>query len=62
VIETGTTFRIGLPTADAGCEPTHQEIAQLAYQYWIDRSASEGTSEDDWFRAKNELMAKGKSA
>jgi Protein of unknown function (DUF2934) len=61
--ETEADLCADLASADDRSEPTHQEIAELAYQYWIQRNASEGTSEDDWFRAKNELiMGKSKSA
>lgn len=35
--------------------PTHEEIAQLAVQYWIERGYEHGKAEQDWFRAEQEL-------
>jgi hypothetical protein len=37
--------------------PTHQEIAQLAEQYWAERGRQDGQAEQDWLRAENELMS-----
>ncbi len=35
--------------------PTHEEIALLAMQYWIERGYEHGKAEQDWFRAEQEL-------
>jgi hypothetical protein len=35
--------------------PTHDEIAQLAVQYWIERGYEHGQAEQDWFRAEQQL-------
>ncbi len=35
--------------------PTHEEIAQLAVQYWIERGYEHGKAEQDWFRAEQQL-------
>ena len=35
--------------------PTHEEIACLARQYWIDRGHQDGFAEQDWLRAEQEL-------
>jgi len=35
--------------------PSHEEIAQLAYSYWVDRGYQGGSSEEDWLRAEQEL-------
>jgi Protein of unknown function (DUF2934) len=32
-----------------------QRIAQLAYSYWQARTGSNGSAEEDWFRAEAEL-------
>ncbi|MEP7355498.1 MAG: DUF2934 domain-containing protein [Acidobacteriota bacterium] len=37
----------------------HEEIELRAYQLWGERGASEGTPEDDWLRAEQELFATG---
>ena len=36
-------------------EVAHEEIAELAYSYWIARGYSQGGAEDDWLRAEHEL-------
>lgn len=36
--------------------PTHEEIAQLAQQYWAERGRQDGQAEQDWLRAERELM------
>jgi hypothetical protein len=33
----------------------HQQIAERAYQYWQERGCPEGSPEEDWYRAENEL-------
>jgi Protein of unknown function (DUF2934) len=36
--------------------PSQEEIAQLAYSFWLERGdANGGSAEDDWFRAEREL-------
>jgi hypothetical protein len=37
--------------------PTHEEIALLAQQYWIERGRQDGQAEQDWLRAEQELMS-----
>jgi hypothetical protein len=36
-------------------EPTHEEIARLAYSFWEARGYQGGSQEDDWLRAVAEL-------
>ena len=38
-----------------------QEIAQLAYELWMERGQPEGSPEEDWFRARD-LVRTGRSA
>ena len=33
----------------------HEEIALLAYSYWQARGCPNGSPEEDWFRAEDEL-------
>jgi hypothetical protein len=37
---------------------TPEEIAKLAYKYWIARGYADGYAEQDWLRAERELTAK----
>jgi hypothetical protein len=32
-----------------------EQIAALAYEFWQARGCPEGTAEEDWFRAKQEI-------
>jgi hypothetical protein len=41
-----------------GNEPSHQDIAVLAYSYWLSRIEGEGSATDDWLRAEQELRTK----
>src|SRR5579864_1874097 len=34
----------------------HEEIAQLAYSYWVGRGRPCGSPEEDWFRAEQDLL------
>ena len=36
-------------------EPTREQIATLAYLYWVDRGYQGGSPEEDWLRAEQEL-------
>jgi hypothetical protein len=36
-------------------DPTHQEIALVAYLYWEARGCQGGSAEEDWLRAEHEL-------
>jgi hypothetical protein len=33
----------------------HEELARLAYSYWIERGCPEGSPDEDWFRAETTL-------
>jgi hypothetical protein len=45
------------PTGDVATAPPleHKKIARLAYSYWGARGRPEGSPEEDWFRAEEEL-------
>jgi hypothetical protein len=36
-------------------EPSQDEIARLAYRYWLDRGCQGGSPEEDWLRAEQQL-------
>ena len=36
--------------------PTHEEIARLAYANWEARGRQDGSPEEDWYRAEQELL------
>jgi Protein of unknown function (DUF2934) len=36
--------------------PTNEEIAVLAYSYWVTRGYQDGCPEEDWLRAEQELL------
>ena len=38
--------------------PTHQEIAQLAHHFWVERGWQDGFAEQDWLRAERELIGR----
>jgi hypothetical protein len=39
-------------------QPSHDEVARLAYSYWESRGYQGGSSEEDWVRAELELRAR----
>lgn len=43
------------PLAD---RPAYEDIALLAYTLWQERGCPEGSSEEDWFRAEQELSGR----
>ena len=38
-----------------GLEPSRQDIATLAYSYWEKRGCQDGSPEQDWLQAEQEL-------
>ncbi len=36
----------------------HHETAELAHRLWIERGRPEGSPQEDWFRATEELLAR----
>ena len=38
-------------------EIDREQVAALAYQYWLDGGRREGTAEEDWLRAERELRS-----
>jgi hypothetical protein len=46
------------PVPAAPVTPSREEIASLAYSYWVDRGYQGGSPEQDWLRAEQELCSK----
>jgi Protein of unknown function (DUF2934) len=38
--------------------PSHEQIRELAANYWAQRGFQDGFAEQDWFRAEQELLQK----
>lgn len=38
-------------------KPSHEDIAVLAYSFWLERGQPDGSAEEDWLRAERELAA-----
>ena len=36
--------------------PERHEIAELAYQLWVKRGCPDGSPDEDWLRAEEELL------
>jgi len=49
--------RIAHGSAGTVHEPTEQDIAALAYGLWQGRGCPEGSPEEDWFRAAEEMRS-----
>ena len=45
------------PTIFITTDPTHEQIAALAYAYWQESGCREGADEENWLRAEQELIA-----
>jgi len=44
-----------LPAGSSEIQPTHENIAALAYMHWQEERCPEGTHEENWLRAQQEL-------
>ena len=43
---------------DSSTLPSHEEISRLAEKYWAERGHPQGSPEQDWLRAEQELRGK----
>lgn len=51
--------RVSSPAGNGAAHgPDREEIARLAYSYWVARGGQGGSPEDDWYRAEQELRAR----
>ena len=39
-----------------------QDVANLAYQRWVERGCPQGCPEEDWFEAEQELQSRRRSS
>jgi hypothetical protein len=44
-------------TAQIHSAAKHEELSNLAHELWQSRGCPEGTPDEDWFRANNQLLA-----
>jgi hypothetical protein len=49
------------PSNSIALPVTEQQIAELAYSYWEARGCQDGSAEEDWYRAEQELRARADS-
>lgn len=47
-----------VPQPKPVAEPTREQIAKLAFCYYMDRNGQNGSEADDWLRAEQTLRAK----
>ena len=51
--------RVSVPAGNGAAHgPDCEEIARLAYSYWVARGGQGGSPEDDWYRAEQELKVR----
>jgi hypothetical protein len=50
-----TTPDATVESVAASYSPAQEEIAALAYSYWVTRGYQDGCPEEDWLRAEQEL-------
>jgi len=61
VLDSGRNANAAQPVRPA-YEPSHQEIAALAYSYWEQRGCQGGSSDEDWARAQRALRQRAAAA
>ena len=44
-----------MEAAAPAARPTHEQIAILAYEFWVGRGCPDGCPEEDWARAESAL-------
>jgi hypothetical protein len=54
-----TKTLVGKPTGEVATAPLeYKKTARLAYSYWEARGRPDGSPEEDWFRAEEELRGR----
>jgi DUF2934 family protein len=49
-------------TAGASYDPSYDEIAEAAYQRYLQRGGADGRDFDDWLEAERELKSRGRAS
>jgi len=65
--KTATRKRAAKPAAPEPAAPAtpfneesfSEQVARLAYQFWLERGRPDGSAHEDWFRAEQELSKQG---
>ena len=57
-VMTGETQTGKAGSSSSEISPSHEEIAQLAYSYWVERGYKYESPQQDWLRAEQELKLK----
>ncbi len=53
------TGEVGIKSVPSAARvATREEIAKLAFSYWIARGYAHGSAEQDWLRAEQELIGR----
>jgi hypothetical protein len=50
---------IGIHDEEADNRPLEEQIAALAHALWHERGCPDGTPEEDWFSAEQQIMSAG---
>jgi Protein of unknown function (DUF2934) len=53
---------MSLATTDSSDDPTYDEIAEAAYQRYLQRGGADGRDFDDWLEAERELKARRRAS
>lgn len=53
--------RVAAPAAAPFPGPSREEVAALAYSYWVERGMRGGSPEEDWLQAERELRSRTES-
>jgi hypothetical protein len=64
IMSAKATLQVAVSEASASsveARPTYEDIASLAYALWQQRGCPEGSSEEDWFKAEQELSGPSKT-
>jgi len=48
--------------SDSSDDPTYDEIAEAAYQRYLQRGAADGRDFDDWLEAERELKSRRRAS
>ena len=49
-------------TRSRAADLAEQDVADLAYQRWVERGCPQGSAEEDWFQAEHELRSGRRSS